>query len=305
VSVLGRLLGRVALPAGAATAAIPLIAARRIDEPQRLADSAPGAGLDDLRTARWQDLPVELDRELFSSVSDERAILESRPYYRLLGQAIADTARALGEPPSGNGAGARIHRDPAAFRGQRFTASAWVHQVQRDELVALDRPYGITTAWRVLGWSRDLDPVEVVVDGVPTIKSAPLRLYEFCIVADAPPAPRTRIAITGRFFKFRAIPVTPDLERDRALGLERQSNRVYPFVYAAAGWTGVPPVQRGPWTWIDAAMLLGAIALVAVLILVVRRDQRRESAIPGIVARLRAGRARLRAARKPDPPPSG
>ncbi len=296
VMALGRLLGPVAVPVAGAvttaadgtTASLPLIAARRVDATGQGDHPAP-TWLAEFQGAPPADLPAEV----FAGISDERAILETRPYYLLLGQTLVDQGRVLPEPPTGNTTGTRIHRDPPAFRGQRFTVAGWVHRAYPDALVARDQPFGITRVWRILAWSRDLDPVEEIDGGRKVLRSSPLRLYEFCVSGlSAPPAIGSRVALTGRFFKFRAIPVRPDPARDKALGVSRQSDKVYSFVYVGAQLEVLPAVEDFRWNWWDSIIVVAAAVLGFAVAVLVRRDQTREARVPWLLRRMRERRRR-------------
>ena len=311
VQVLGRFLGTAAVPSGAAgETQMPLIVARQV----RASDQTPELGDDDLAEMRGL-IPKRLPDDLFSNVGDERSILETRPYYFLLGQARVDRdgeATVFEHVPSGNLTADDIHQKPDSFRGKPFTIAGYVYRGWEDSNVARDQPFGVTRVVRLLLWNRDFGKVTEDIDGKPTIKSQILRLYEVCLVTDQPlPERGAKILVNSRFFKFRAIPVTPSSLRDKRNQVQRQSDNVYPFVFVGTGYSFEAPPPMYTFSWMDTIIAVCCISLGILMLILVRRDQRLEGLVGGQIRKFRATRQALAQARglgpesgpKPGPGP--
>ena len=301
VQVLGRFLGTAAVPSGTTgETQMPLIVARQV----RASDQTPELGDDDLAEMRGL-IPKKLPDDLFSNVGDERSILETRPYYFLLGQARVDRdgeATVFEHVPSGNLTADDIHQKPDSFRGKPFTIAGYVYRGWEDSNVARDQPFGVTRVVRLLLWNRDFGKVTEDIDGKPTIKSQILRLYEVCLVTDQPlPERGAKILVNGRFFKFRAIPVTPSSLRDKRNQVQRQSDNVYPFVFVGTGYSFEAPPARHTFTWMDSIIAVCCIALGILMLVLVRRDQRLEGLVGGQIRKFRATRQALAQARGRGP----
>ncbi len=90
------------------------------------------------------------------------------------------------------------------------------------------------------------------------------RLFEIASVGSQPPPGKgVRITTVGRFFKYRAIPITVDRERDRKNQIQRQSDQIYAMLIVAPGFTVVPPA---PEFIVTPPMVIGAV-IVALLFL--------------------------------------
>ena len=242
IDVVGRTVGWDHLPASGPTGSVhlPLVAAR--------AAHPSAADLKDLGLAG--ELigtgPQTIPDDLFTGVSDERTLLESRPYYYMLGEVRQELATpgVYANAMDGNVLADDLHQDPAAYRNRPVTIVGTVYRSWLDWQVADDQPYGITRVVRILLYRSDWGPITETIDGKTEKKNKWVsRLFEFAVVTDQPlPTPGTEIRITGRFFKYRAIPVAPNALRDRANEIsQRQSDNVYTCLAVAAGYTQVPP----------------------------------------------------------------
>ncbi len=294
ILVTGRFLGTAPLPTGTAgETQVPLLAAR-IARPDTRDDGSLVLDAED----EWRgSIPAEIPADLWDDVSDERSVLESRPYYHLLGKALIDLqAVDTGTiPESGNAKADEIHTDPTPFRGSLFTVTGIVYRTWEDDNVRRDQPFGVARALRMLLWSRDFGKVTEILNGKPVIKSQILRLYEVCVIGDQPAPERgDKVQVEGRFFKFRAIPVQGDTLRDARNNVERQSDNVYTFVFVGAGYTPVAPPPRYELGW--TGIIFGVVALVLGLLifLIRRKDHRSESRVRDQIRVLRQTRHALR-----------
>lgn len=296
VQVIGRLLGKAPLPTGEqGETLVPLIAAR-VARPDEEGSPESEPDLAEMRTG----VPPGLSDDLWSNVGDERSVLETRPYYLLLGQAKVDRATEgqFADAPSGNANADDIHQDPARFRGKPYTVIGSVYKSWEDPNVARDQPFGVAKVRRILLWNRDFGKVTEQVDGKTVIKSQILRLYEVCVSGDQPAPERgARIAVDGRFFKFRAIPVKSDTLRDARNSVTRQSDNVYTFVFVGAGYRIIPPPPAYELGSFDVIAVAVALAFIVLFVMLRRRDSRLESQISGQVRNLRSTRRTLEAAR--------
>jgi hypothetical protein len=242
IDVVGRTVGWDHLPASGPTGSVhlPLVAAR--------AAHPSAADLKDLGLAGELKGtgPQTIPDDLFTGVSDERTLLESRPYYYMLGEVRQELATpgVYANAMDGNIHADDLHQDPATYRNRPVTIVGTVYRSWIDWQVADDQPYGITRVVRILLYRSDWGPITETIDGKTEKKNKWVsRLFEFAVVTDQPqPVPGTEVRITGRFFKYRAIPVAPNVLRDRANGVDqRQSDNVYTCLAVAAGYTQVPP----------------------------------------------------------------
>jgi hypothetical protein len=297
ISLVGRFLGSAGVPSGTSgETQMPLIMARSV----RASEQTTDPGDDDLAEMRGL-LPKEFPADLYDNVSDERSILETRPYYYLLGQANLDRDGGPGlfaDAASGNLHADDIHKRPDRSRGQPFVISGYVYRSWEDSNVARDQPFGVHRGLRVLLWSRDFGQVTENLDGKPTLKSQILRLYEACLVTDQPlPERGAKIIIPSRFFKFRSIPVTPNSLRDKRNGVQRQSDKVYAFVFVGSSYAFEPPPPIYTFNVLDTVIAALCIGLAVLMFVLVRRDQRLEDLIGPQVRRIRESRKRLAAGR--------
>ena len=294
VQAVARYLGFAPLPTGTeGNTLVPLLAARAI-KPDNGAAADLVPDLADMRTG----IPGPIDAKDFANVSDERSVLEMRPYYLLLGQAKADLGiapdRTISGAVNGNAEADAIHQDPSAARGKPFTVTGFVYRTWQDVNVSRDQPYGLTKVTRVLMWNRDFGAVTEIIDGKKHIKSQILRLYELCLIGDQPvPERGAQIQADCRFFKFRAIPVQADSLRDSRNNVHRQSDYVYTFTFVGSGYREIPPPPPYEPGWFDAITLVLAGGIALLIFILRRRDYRQEALTGPQIRRLRESRRKL------------
>jgi hypothetical protein len=293
ISLVGRFLGSAGVPSGiSGETQMPLLMARSV----RVSEQTTDTGDDDLAEMRGL-LPKEFPADLYDNVGDERSILETRPYYFLLGQANLDRdsgAALFAGAASGNLRADDIHQQPDRSRGQPLVITGYVYRGWEDSNVARDQPFGVHRVLRILLWNRDFGQVTESVDGKPTIKNQILRLYEVCLVTDQPlPERGAKIIVPSRFFKFRAIPVTPNSLRDKRNGVQRQSDNVYTFVFVGSSYTYEPPPPKYTISALDIVVSILCIGVGILMFVLVRRDQRLEGLVGAQVRRFRDTRKRL------------
>lgn len=309
VQVLGRYLGESELPtgAGSATVALPLVAASVVRPIERRAE-------EDAFSAFQGALPRAIPPDLYQDVSDERVVIETRPYFTTLALVKGDLAEpeSLTQPKDGNWNANQIHMEPDQHRGETYRITGYVYRAWEDEEVARAKPWGIQRVVRVLLWSRDFGEVTELVNNKKEIKSRILRLYELAMITDQPlPDRLDRITATGRYFKRRAIYVKPNPQRDRELGIQRQSDKVYPFFFVTGPYTSIPPPHRYQLS-LMAWVILGVVFLLAALLTVMAiRDRKASSGMQGQIRKLRSTRRNLalkggvQPSDPPAPPPAG
>jgi hypothetical protein len=290
IQLVGRHLGWSTLPlaeAGAAPLRLPLLLARH----------AARAPKEQAARSDYQGI-VRMPEDLYRGLSDERLTVEERPYYYLLGQVAADRAlseHAYADAPKGNSRAGEIHDTPDQFRGQPFEVMGYVYRAWEDPEVARDHPWGIQRVVRVLLWHRDLGAVTEIVNGKAVVRTQILRLYELAMITDQPlPQRMDKISASGRFLKFHALPVQNDRERDRLLGVNRQSDRCYTNFFVTGGYTVIPPppiYELGPW----AILGTGLFAAMALLVFFMTyRDTASADAVGVKVRQIRSQRRQVR-----------
>jgi hypothetical protein len=290
IQVTGRFAGVAGLPAeaGGPPVRLPLIAARV---------AAPAAAQED-SLAAYRRAFSGMPPGVLTDIDDERTTVETPAYYHLLGQIVAD--RAFTDPYadalSANLRGNDLHQDPAAHRGDPAQVHLHVFDAWEDAVVARDQPFGVARVVRILGYKRDWSPITLAgPDGNPVTRhQMVMRLFEIAAVTAAPlPAPGAEITTTGRFLKIRAIPVVPDLDRDRRLGITRQrADRVYAFFVVTNGWQDVRQNTGPSFTGPAIGLLAAALALVGLLIWQGRGEAAASDRVPARLRRLRDQRRR-------------
>lgn len=286
--LVGRYLGTALIPSGTTGDTVTPLALARVVHP------LAASGTEDQDLAEFRTgFPRSLPDDLYHGISDERNILERRPYYTLLGQAKLDRddPTALAAAGQGNALADHIHQDPDAFRGRLLHVTGRVYRAWEDPLPARDQPYGITRVIRILLWNRDLGRVTEIDDGKPRFRTQILRLYEVALATDQPlPARGEQIVVTARFLKFRAIPVARDRLRDERNGITRQSDRVYPFTFVGSDYRVIPPSPVYEFTWVSGVGVLVTSLLALFLWWTVRRDHQLESLVSKQIHNLRKTR---------------
>ncbi len=289
VEVVGRFLGQAPLPAeGDKTPLYPVLMARAL--------AGTAAAIDDPTLAEYRTGMVTMPERLFDVVDEERPLVETRPYYYLLGLTKADLGleNVFAEARSGNLVANDIHQAPAGFRGQPFVVKLKVWKTWEDEQVARDQPFGVDRVVRILGYHRDFGPITQGTPDKPVVNMREtLRLFEVAVIGrQPPPAPGSEIMVQGRFLKIRAIPVDPDALRDERNGVQRHSDRCYAFLFVAGAWQHVPPPSRA-FTATEIAIAAAILFAFGLFGWMVWREQRRGSIDP-LIGKLRESRRKLR-----------
>ncbi|MBA2481463.1 MAG: hypothetical protein H0V44_12435 [Planctomycetes bacterium] len=276
VQVVGRFLGHDQLPsASGVTVKVPLIAARVVSED---ADVSQDLGV----PREWQSGGEwRLPDDLFADLSDERTVIETRPYYYLLGQVKLDLTSpdVYADAIDGNARANDIHQDPDAFRNKPVRFVATVLRAWEDPDVAKDQPFGVGRCIRILAYHSDFGPITETIDGEAKTRSKIVqRMFEFAITGSQPiPEPRTQLSVTGRFLKFHAIPVKENQARDRAHKLQRQSDKVYAYFLIAHSYGAAPPPPPAGQTRTEFVVGMSIAATVLVLLTVFYFQMRKEN----------------------------
>ncbi len=289
IEVVGRYLGQAHLPVeGNKSQAYPLLMVRAL--------AGTAAAIDDPTLAEYRTGMVTMPDRLFDDVKEERPLVETRPYYYLLGLTKSDLGldNVFAEARSGNLVANDIHQAPIKFRGQPFVVKLKVWITWEDELVARDQPFGVDRVVRILGYHRDFSPFTQGPPDKPVVNMRePLRLFEVAVIGrQPPPAPGSEITVQGRFLKLRAIPVVPDALRDERNGIQRHSDRCYAFMFVAGAWKDSPPPTR-VFTANEIAITAAILFAIGLFGWLVWREQRRTSIDP-VISKLRESRRKLR-----------
>lgn len=285
VQMLGRYWGRTLAPTANGEQPMHCFQARVVVP---LPESDPSAGI-----AKAFQGQVQIPNNLFEHVDDELPLVETQPYYVTLGQVKreAGTPELLGKTIDANATANLIHQDPAAYRGKLMTVIGVVYDAWEDRAIPTDRPYDIPRVVRVLIYRRDIGDIEE--NGKIQTKSV-LRVYEMAAITDQPlPKPGEFIGATGRFVKWRAIPVDKHPSMDQLLGVKRHSNKVYTMFLVTGAWHTVV-VQRIDWTPI--LIILGVLGggFTLLILWVVNRDRGAERRLHASVTALRKQRRSLK-----------
>jgi len=295
--LVGRYLGLTQLPSATGAVTLPLLAVRAAAEIQE-------GGI--LENPYVQNGPWAMPDGIFTDIDDERTVLETRPYYYALGQARFDLGNQPEAPLNGNALANDIHQRPDEFRGKRVTVTGFVYRAWLDEDAAIDKPFGIQRVVRVLFWSRDFGPLTQTVNGKPkTENMRVIRLFEAALPGDAPlPTVGTNIAITGRFLKWRAIPVQVDRAKDLANDVQRSSDRVYTLMVVGTALKEVSPLRRVGFSWLGVVFGAGVVGTVVFFWWVGRRERASIDAVQLKVRALRENRHKKALQPKDAPPPA-
>ena len=302
VRITGRLLAYDERVAGTASITLPILLGRAVVE--------SATKVDETDAMAEFHRPFDLTDDVFSEVDDFRLWTETRPYYHLLGQVRLDqtTAGAWDGAADGNQSADDLHLRPADFRGKPFQITGHVYDSWEDREVARDQPFGVGRVVRMLLWRRDIAPVTESLNGVEkrAIKQV-LRLYEFAAITEQTPPPRgTLVTTQGRFLKKRAIPVKINEAADRANGVERQSDRIYTWMFVTGPWTETDVARSGPEMGALGWGLAGLTSILLIVGIVWWQREVRDGGrlMRGHVAAVRANRKRLATQVTPPPSPS-
>ena len=297
VQAVGRYLGPAVLPGSsadghpAATVKLPLIAARSISQAAaRVAEENPWQ-----MHGAWQ-----LPDDLYTSIDDNLLILETKPYYYTLGQVKLDVTSPDAQAPAAdaNRHASEIHQTPSAFRGKRFTVHGHVFSAWEDAEVAQDQPFGVDRVVRVIMWSEDwgLYDQQDSSGKVTTSNKLVLRAFEIAAIGhQALPQPGDIISATGRFLRLRSMEVKPDPRRDASSQYQRQSDKAFTFLFVTDGFTVLPPQAQYDWTLVSIITIVVSVAFAALLLVLARRESRKQELVFESVRRLRDTRGRLHA----------
>lgn len=287
VQVLGRYLGRVPTPTVSGEHMVPTLAVRIATPVERAVGDEVRGGLAEYQGA------VPIVEDLYRDVDDERPLVESHPYYLTLGRVKTEmgTPELIGEHIDANRMANAIHQDPAAFRGKPVEVRGAVWHAWEDNMVAADRPFDVRRVVRVLMYRRDIGPI--TEDGKTVTKSV-LRIFELAAITDQPlPKPGDFVVASGRFMKWRAIPVDRHPGMERLLGTTRQSDRVYTMFIVAGPWRIEEPPQIN-WTPVVVVLSIGVVFFSAIVLWFINRDRGAEQRLKASVAALRRSRRELR-----------
>lgn len=312
--------GAAAAPAVPAPVAPPAPAVTRVEVPLVAARIAAKPAV-----RREQDNPYimrgewKLPDDLYQNIDDDLLVVETRPYYFTLGQVLLDrTSQDVKPVGSVNELGSQIHREPSKYRGQVFTIRGRVFHAWEDQGVAHDQPFGITRVVRAIVWSEDWGEWDVYEGSERVTKrKLILRAFEVAAITHQPlPKPGEVITATGRFLRLRSMEVKTNAQRDKRLGINRQSGRAHTFLFATNEFEVVPVKPQYDFTLLGIAFLVVAGGLGFALLLMARRESKKKDEVFESVRKLRESRQALQlkkrqaaaapAATSPatDPPPA-
>jgi hypothetical protein len=300
MQAVGRLLGTETLPTPQGPVQVPVLAARTtqaVAAAVRPEDAEPGhdwalPGRFVLPDGIWEDL------------DDEHTYVETRPYYFALGQARQDAAAPADDehPLDLNAIADAVHQEPSKYRDQVVKLKGQVYDAWQDAGVDSDHPFGIQRVIRVLLLHTDYGPITENIHGKDVRHNKlVLRLFEVALATDQPlPEHLSPIEVTGRFLKFHAIPVKPDEYRDRAHGVERQSDNDYAYFVVGTHYTPLPLPALYDLKSLEIGLISAVIVLVITFWRLSRRETRAAETVQAQVLMLRATRRRLQS-RSPAP----
>lgn len=296
VRVLGRYLGRTLLGTATGDAQVPFLSLRVVNP---LGDEVE----EDHGLAAFQGQAIVTD-DLYQDLDDDLPIIETRPYYITLGRMKAEfgTPELMEEPADGNRVANDLHQAPAEHRGRLVTVRGLVYHAWEDPQVAKDHPFDVRRVVRIQLYKRDWGPI--TEDGETRIMSV-LRIFEVACITDQPlPKAGDYLGVTGRFLKWRAIPVDKHPELDRLLGVKRQSNTVYTCFIVGGPWR-VEVIETVDMTPLVILLSVGGVCFALFVLWFVNRDRGAERRLQESVRALRQRRRSLRnqatAAESPAP----
>lgn len=271
---------------------VPLIAARIADKPavQRKVDNPY------VMRGEWQ-----MPEDIYKNVDDDLLVVETRPYYYTLGQVLLDrtSPEALKDIGDANQQGSAIHREPSKYRGQPFTIRGHVFHAWEDPGVAHDQPFGVSRVVRIILWSEDWGDWDINEGGeIKTKRKLILRAFELAAITHQPlPEPGQVISASGRFLRLRSMEVPTNAERDRRMGIKRQSDRAHTFLFVTNDFTVIPPAVSYDFSLVWIIILVAALILGAALLRTARREEKKKELVYDSVRKLRESRQVLKAKR--------
>ncbi len=293
MQAVGRLIGTETLPTPQGPVQVPVLAARATHA------MAAAARPEDAEAGHDWALPGRfvLPDGIWEDLDDEHTYVETRPYYFALGQARQDAATPAGDdhPLDLNAIADAVHQEPSKYRDQVVRLKGQVYDAWQDAGVDADHPFGIQRVIRVLLLHTDYGPITENIDGKDVRhKKLVLRLFEVALATDQPlPEHLSPLEVTGRFLKFHAIPVKPDEYRDRAHGVERQSDNDYAYFVVGTHYTALPLPALYDLKSLEIGLISAVIVLVITFWRLARRERRAAETVQAQVLMLRATRRKL------------
>lgn len=284
--------GKVVFPAqGGGAQSTPLLLARSV----RPAGAGPDVAISNLPDSIREEIhrPYVPRDDLYTTVDDELPLLETRPYYYTLAQRKTDLSspEVYDGAPSVNKIANDVHQRPADFRGKPFSVEGTVFHAWLDDDVAVDKPFGVDRVQRILMHRWDWGPI---TEAGKLQHKYVQHLYELAAITDQPlPARGTYIRASGRFVKWRAIPVEPDPEREMRLRSRRHSDKSYAMFLVTGPWVAVEP-EKYDWTFLKWGLSIFGILFAVMMYLVVVRDRSASDRLREDVVRLRLARRKAR-----------
>lgn len=277
-----------ATPAPVTRVEVPLIAARIATKPatQREVDNPY------VLRGEWK-----LPEDIYQNVDDDLLVVETRPYYYTLGQVSLDrTSGGYEGAKSANELGSAIHKDPKQYRGQPFTIRGRVFHAWEDPGVAQDQPFGVSRVVRLILWSEDWGDWEINEGGkIVTKRKLILRAFEVAAITHQPlPTTGELITTTGRFLRLRTMEVKANAERDRRLGIKRQSDHAHTFLFVANDFTVVPNAPTYDFSWLGILVVVVSVVVGGLLLHIARRESAKKEQIYDSVRKLRESRKALK-----------
>ena len=261
VKIVARSMGLMKIP-GHEDHWMPLLGARNVYEPKET-DNEPDFGV----ISPTPDLSTVNESELFTTIDDERTVLELRPYFYLLGKInLIDSydENVYENAVSANPISGKMHDNPSAYRGQVFTVRGRVLDVFTDDLVKRQKPYNIEKVSRVLLWAlvKEKYQEQNTYTGEISEKITHVRhTYELAVIGDVGELSVGQIVeATGRFLKVHGIPMDRSSNRDRVFG-KLQSDNFYSKMFVVPSLSIIPEAEENLWVKITLAVILASFFL--------------------------------------------
>lgn len=231
------------------------------------------------------------DESIFDDLDDVRPVLETKPYYYLLGLVKYDLGvpSAYDEAVDITAITREIHQEPHRFRARPVTVQGTVLDAWEDVQVAQAEPYGVQRVFRIWVWRI-----------VHRLGQQPFHdLYELAvIVTDADrelPRVGDRVAATGRFFKWHGYRVDQHpLQAVVDDAPERYSDTTYFKMVVAPDFTLFPEPEPPDWSVLKVVFLVLALTFAVGMGFLISREHRGHDRYKEPMRRLRATRRKLR-----------